>query len=260
MGRQDSAPDDFSQRDIEFHRATAASYDDQITREHRIYHRSRLERFLDRRAAERPGGRVLDIGCGTGVATIASAARGFQVVGVDHSPDMLAIATRKVADAGLSSRVELETGDVTRLRFGDKEFDGVTCQGLLHHLTELEACLTETRRVLTPGGFLYISEPTGDATPVKRALLWLWRLVRRRAPVVESEAETVERPINAPELIDVLRRLGFECKAEYLTHLPRLYRHVPDAVRLALTEAISRPWRSRRGDIVFVYARRRTPS
>jgi SAM-dependent methyltransferase len=127
---------------------------------------------------------VLDLGCGTGVVTIAAAARGFRVVGVDHSPEMLEIARRKVDDAGLADRVELEAGEADRLRFGAGEFDGVLCQGLLHHLPELGPCLDEVDRALKPGGFLYVSEPTRDATPLKRALLRLWR--RPQAPEDES--------------------------------------------------------------------------
>ena len=199
---------------------------------------------------------MLDLGCGTGVVSLAAAARGLCVVGVDHSPEMLGIARRKVWAAGLADRVELEAGEADRLRFGDGEFDGVLCQGLLHHLPELGSCLDEVDRVLKPGGFLYISEPTRDATPLKRVLVRLWRAVRRRRPPAgEDEPETVEEPISSAELCRHLDRLGFRYSVEYLTHLPRLHRYLPDTIRLVLTNALSRPWRRRRGDLVFVYGR-----
>jgi ubiquinone/menaquinone biosynthesis C-methylase UbiE len=246
---------EFSRKDIEFHRRTAASYDDEVTREFAMYHRSRLDPFLDRMAQGKPAGRVLDLGCGTGVVAVAAAARGFRVVGVDHSHEMLEIARRKAHAAGLADAVEFEVGEADRLRFGDVEFDGVTCQGLLHHLPELGSCLDEVRRVLKPGAFLYISEPTRDATPLKRGLIRAWRaLRRRRADAAVDEPETVEEPISSAELFGHLDRLGFRYTIEYLTHLPRLHRYLPDSVRLVLTEAVSRPWRRRQGDLVFVYA------
>jgi ubiquinone/menaquinone biosynthesis C-methylase UbiE len=251
---------EFSRSDIEFHRKTAGSYDEKITREFAIYHRTRLDPFLDRIAQEKPRVLVLDLGCGTGVVTLAAAERGFRVVGVDHSPEMIEIARRKVDAAGLAERVELEAGEADRLRFGDGEFDGVLCQGLLHHLPELGSCLDEVDRVLKPGGFLYISEPTRDATPLKRALLRTWRAMRRpRPPAREDEPETVEKPISSAELFRHLDRLGFRYSVEYLTHLPRLHRYLPDRIRLVLTNALSRPWRRRQGDLVFVYAWARRP-
>jgi ubiquinone/menaquinone biosynthesis C-methylase UbiE len=260
-GRRSLDRDEFFRNDVEFHRKTAGSYDEKVTREFAIYHHTRLDPFLDRVAQRKPGALVLDLGCGTGVVTLAAAARGFRVVGVDHSPEMLEIARRKVHAAGLADRVELEVGEVDHLRFGDDDFDGVLCQGLLHHLPELGSCLDEVDRVLEPGGFLYISEPTRDATPLKRALVRMWRAVpRRRPPTPEDEPVTVEEPISSAELLRHLDRLGFRYGVEYLTHLPRLHRYLPDTIRLVLTNALSRPWRRRQGDLVFVYAWARVPT
>jgi ubiquinone/menaquinone biosynthesis C-methylase UbiE len=168
---------------------------------------------------------------------------------------MLEIARQKARTARLNDAVEFEVGEADHLRFGDGEFDGVTCQGLLHHLPELRSCLGEVRRVLKPAGFLFISEPTRDTTPLKRQLIRTWRaLRRRRAEAALDEPETVEEPISSAELCEHLDRLGFHYSVEYLTHLRRLHRYLPDSIRLVLTEAISRPWTRRQGDLVFVYA------
>jgi 2-polyprenyl-3-methyl-5-hydroxy-6-metoxy-1,4-benzoquinol methylase len=106
---------DFSQRDVEFHRATAASYDEDVTD---VY----------RKAREFPRGTVIDVRCGT-VVSLALAERGFGVVANDHSSEMLAIAERKACEAGLSERIRFIQGDVRRLLFGDAAFDSATCQG-----------------------------------------------------------------------------------------------------------------------------------
>ena len=249
--------DEFSRRDIAFHRETAAAYDEEVTREFAVYHQRILEPFLDRVARERPGGKALDLGCGTGVVTVLLARRGLEVVGVDHSREMLELGRRKLVAEGLDAT--LETGDVRALRFGDGEFDCVTIQGLLHHLEELEPCLREATRVLGPGGFLYVSEPMRDATPVKRLLLGVWsRLPRRRRPEASHEAETVEEPLAVADLRRTLDGLGVTYKLRFLTHVPPLRRALPDGAYFAVSRALSLPWRRRRGDLVFVFAQKGT--
>jgi ubiquinone/menaquinone biosynthesis C-methylase UbiE len=249
--------DEFSRRDIEFHREIAGAYDDEVTQEFAVYHERLLEPFLERVAARHPGGRALDLGCGTGVVTLALARRGFDVVGVDHSPDMLEIGRRKLAAAGVAAT--LVTGDVRALPFRDGEFACVTVQGLLHHLEGLEPCLREAVRVLAPAGFLYVSEPTRDPTPLKRLLVRLWSALPRARPVPpEPRATSLEQPISIAELRRTLERLGLSSELRLLTHLPPLRRRLPDAVYIALSRALTFPWRRRRGDLVFVYAEKRS--
>jgi ubiquinone/menaquinone biosynthesis C-methylase UbiE len=246
------AADEFSRRDIEFHRETAAEYDEEVTSEFGVYHERVVWPFLDRVARERSGGKALDLGCGTGVLTVALARRGFDVVGVDHSPEMLELARRKLERNGLGAA--LETGDVRALRFDDGQFDCVTVQGLLHHLEELGPCLRELDRVLKPDGAFFVSEPCRDETPVKRLLRALWvMLPRRRRAAPDHAVETVEEPISADELRATLDALGLEYEIEFLTHLPPLRRRLPDGAYLLATRVLTLPWRRRRGDLVFVF-------
>jgi ubiquinone/menaquinone biosynthesis C-methylase UbiE len=249
-----------SERDIAFHAATAADYDATITRDYGIYHRGWIHPLLDRVAREFPGAPVVDLGCGTGVLSLALAHRGFDVVAVDPSPEMLTIARRKASAADLSSRIRFEEGDVTRLRFADHSFAGATAQGVLHHLADPGASIAEMKRVVKPGGFLFVSEPCLEQTPPSKATeaaLRIARPVKRRVRPTKREAVpgTVEKPLSGPDLLADLNRLGLVHKAEYAVHIPLLYRVLPDSVRLPLIRAVSRPWRDKRGDLVFVLAR-----
>jgi SAM-dependent methyltransferase len=71
-----------------------------------------------------PGQRVLDVGCGPGRHSLALARRGFEVVGVDLSPDFVALAREAAAEEGLSIR--FEQVDVRTLAY-DGEFDAAIC-------------------------------------------------------------------------------------------------------------------------------------
>ena len=189
--------------------------------------------------------------------TLALARRGFDVVGVDHSPEMLELARRKLAEAQLPA--QLETGDVRALRFADGEFDCVTIQGLLHHLEALGPCLREATRVLRPGGFLYVSEPMRNATPAKRLLLTVWaRLPRRGRHVDTHEVETVEEPLAVADLRRALDELDLTYELELFTHVPPLRRSLPDRPYFAVSRALSLAWRRSRGDLVFVFAQKGT--
>jgi len=78
------------------------------------------------------GGRVLDIGCGTGAFAYCLAERGYQVVGVDFSESML----RAAAKSTLGTSIEFVQGDVTKgLNFPDASFDLVLSFYVLHGLS-----------------------------------------------------------------------------------------------------------------------------
>ena len=79
-----------------------------------------------------PGGRVLDIGCGTGAFVYCLAERGYQAVGVDFSSSMLRAASKSTQ----GKSIEFVQGDVTKgLNFADESFDLVLSSYVLHGLS-----------------------------------------------------------------------------------------------------------------------------
>jgi len=91
------------------------------------------------------GRRVLDVGTGTGRAAIALARRGAIVTGVDASAEMLQVAARRAADAGVA--VAFARGDAHHLDFADRSFDAVVCLRVLMHTPDWRASLLELCRV-----------------------------------------------------------------------------------------------------------------
>ena len=113
------------------------------------------------RAAElRPGERVLDVGCGTGLVARRAAeivGAGGAVAGVDVSPDMIAVAASH-APAG-PTPIEWSEGDATALPFHDESFDVVVCQMTLMFVEDRLTALREMHRVLAPGGRVILTTP-----------------------------------------------------------------------------------------------------
>ena len=95
------------------------------------------------------GQRVLDVACGTGVATRAAADRvgaTGSVVGLDLNPAMLEVA------AATPSNIAWRQADAQQLPFGDSEFDAVLCQSALFFFPDVDAAVAEMARVARPGG------------------------------------------------------------------------------------------------------------
>jgi ubiquinone/menaquinone biosynthesis C-methylase UbiE len=106
-----------------------------------------------------PGESVLDVGCGTGSLAIATKRRvgeRGQVSGIDASPEMIARAASKAANAGID--VSFKTAVAEALPFADATFDAALSTLMLHHLPRKvrRACLSEIRRVLKPRGRLLV--------------------------------------------------------------------------------------------------------
>ena len=138
------------------------------------------EQAADRvEAAVGPGGRLLEVGVGTGRVSLPLHRRGRDLVGVDLSGPMLDRYRAKAAAAGLPAPVVLR-GDATRLPFRDACVDAVLEVHVLHLVPDWELALAEARRVLAPGGVVLIgrgSSHRGKEGPRAETLRRFDRLV-----------------------------------------------------------------------------------
>ena len=100
-------------------------------------------------------GRILDVATGTGDLAIAMARRirDVQVLGVDLSEQMLAVARRKIEARGLDGRIVLDRGDAERLAVADASVDVATVAFGVRNFGDLGAGLRELARTIKPGEF-----------------------------------------------------------------------------------------------------------
>ena len=102
-----------------------------------------------------PGAKVLEVGCGAGLATLELARRGYAVLSTDSSADMVALASQRIAKAGLD--VAVSVSDVHDLHDAGGSFDLVLALGVLPWLHSPRRALGEIARVLAPGGHAILS-------------------------------------------------------------------------------------------------------
>lgn len=118
----------------------------------KLYHR--FEKHLSLLKRHNTGGKLLDVGCGTGhfLKYVRETDRSWQVYGVEPNRLLRSVATK-------SSGVAIKNGTLNVIPFSDNYFDVITCYDVLEHSTELKKNIRELKRVLKPQGLLFIQAP-----------------------------------------------------------------------------------------------------
>jgi phosphatidylethanolamine/phosphatidyl-N-methylethanolamine N-methyltransferase len=121
------------------------------------------------------GGKVLDVGVGTGLE-LPMFAPSVRITGVDLSEPMLEIARKRVVQAGLANVDELRAMDAMALEYPDAHFDAVVAPYVLTVVPDPHRTLDEMARVVKPGGEIVLVNHIGaESGPMASLEGWLGR-------------------------------------------------------------------------------------
>ncbi|MBX6770931.1 MAG: methyltransferase domain-containing protein [Chloroflexi bacterium] len=178
----------------------------------------------------RPGLRILDLGCGTGLPALdlarVAGPTGW-VTAVDLSPAMIEIAAENARAAGLDN-LEFRVADAEDLPFSDESFDAVTSRIGAMYFIDIQRALGEIRRVLRPGGIVALAVwgPPDQGSYVRGMLGPFFE--RITLPEPPPGAPTPFRFATAGALSSELRQAGFRDVHERTAILPAPWPGTPE--------------------------------
>lgn len=152
------------------------------------------------------GGRLLDMGCGTGWTSVLFAKRGYDVIGQDLVAEAIDAGRQMKQQNGIAN-LDFVVGDYESLTFRE-EFDVVVFFDCLHHAVDEVSALASAYRALKPGGIVITSEPG--------------RGHERRSAAVMAEFGVTERDMHPAKIIRGAKQVGFR-KFSVHPHASYLY-------------------------------------
>ena len=182
-----------------------------------------------------PGSRILDVGCGSGWLCEYFARFGYQMTGIDVSPELIRIAEERVRSLGFG--VDNETQVSCRFMVHDIEqgplpesFAAIICYDSLHHFEDEHAVLQNVAKMLDDGGMLFVAE--GERPPVGSESEGELREVMEKY-------ETLEAPFTREYLLTLLKQHGFIVAGDYTAVLGLVERDNLDGNSLRFVETPS---------------------
>jgi D-aspartate ligase len=200
--------------------------------------------FFERLALP-PSSEILDVGCGAGILSVDLARKGYRVQAIDSTPAMLELTSRRAADAGVSDRLIIGSGDIHALKLEDQSLDVVFALGVLPWVPALSRPLAEVARVLKTGAHFIVTIDNGKRLSHRiDPLLPARRVIGRFLRSINLRDSVVSRTHTLQEIDSSLSAAGFEkVDSKTLGFGPFTlggFRVLPDEIGLRLDDALQR--------------------
>jgi len=170
--------------------------------------------FLRETLQPRAGNRILDVGCGAGIAEVSLGRLGLSQVklfGIDRVQTRVREAAE--ATAAHNIRAGLAAADACQLPFANESFDSTFCVAVLQHIRDLDTAIHEFARVTKPGGRVLVVEPDNCARYWYSSTDSGQRLFELGALFFKALAEASDNPTEqavGPRVSAIFARQGIE--------------------------------------------------
>jgi len=178
-------------------------------------------------------GRVLDLGCGSGVFSFALASRGYQVTGIDGAENMIAICNKRKKE----SNQENASFILSKIPFDkslfDIKFDVVISSSVLEYIEDMDKVLSDVSSILQTNGIFMVSMPNSLALYRKLERL-AWNVIRR-----PRYLKYVNHVVNRDAFDARVKGFGFELlHSQYYGNQSKLFALLPDSAASTLFVSI----------------------
>jgi ubiquinone/menaquinone biosynthesis C-methylase UbiE len=163
-------------------------------------------------------GKILEAGCGAGRVLRYYADKGYDIIGIDFIKG--AVDKLKAKDP----KLQVEVGDISRLRFKDGSFNYVLAFGLYHNLkNNIDAAIQETYRVLESGGKVCASHRADNIQTLLTD--WLYERSARKKGAKATPDKFHKRNLKEKEFVELFTKAGFCVESVYpVENMPLFYK------------------------------------
>jgi len=198
---------------VEFFIHSSTTYEDEITKSPYFMALDAIVFDPWVRGSVVAGGKILEIGCGSGRQSLPMAQAGADVLGVDISEEMLRVARAKAAREGQLRTANFIVADAENLPLPSESFDGLVMVGALHHMESPERVFGSAAKALRQGGRFFIYDP--HDSPLRFLFDWLMKV----CTLYEEEAGD-DFLFREEQMRGYFAKLGLTGQVQISTYLP----------------------------------------